>query len=213
MRLIKYSHACVRLEKDQQALVLDPGTFSEVDQALAGANAILITHEHPDHVDNQGIRKALESNIALEVWAPISVSQQFAEFGERITTVEPKQSFDAAGFHVTTHGGQHALIHSSIPVVPNVGYLIDELVYHPGDSFWVPAVSVHTLLTPMHAPWSKFSEVADFLIAVRPKQAFQVHDALLSDIGKAIVVVNIDRVTGDYGINFRMLFPTESVEL
>ena len=31
MRLTKYTHACVRLEKPGSVLVIDPGTFSEVE--------------------------------------------------------------------------------------------------------------------------------------------------------------------------------------
>ncbi|MDQ5862445.1 MAG: MBL fold metallo-hydrolase, partial [Actinomycetota bacterium] len=51
MKLTKYTHACVRLEQDGRVLVLDPGTFSETEEALDGAQAVLITHEHGDHVD------------------------------------------------------------------------------------------------------------------------------------------------------------------
>ena len=43
MRLTKYSHACVRIERDAAVLVIDPGSFSE-RAALDGVDAILITH-------------------------------------------------------------------------------------------------------------------------------------------------------------------------
>ncbi|HEX2248523.1 MAG TPA: MBL fold metallo-hydrolase, partial [Arthrobacter sp.] len=46
MLLTKFTHSCVRLERDGQVLVLDPGNLSEVDQALDGAGTVLITHEH-----------------------------------------------------------------------------------------------------------------------------------------------------------------------
>ena len=50
MRLTKLGHACVRLDKDGAVLVIDPGAVSDPG-ALAGANAVLITHEHFDHID------------------------------------------------------------------------------------------------------------------------------------------------------------------
>ena len=50
MRLTKLGHACVRLEKDGATLVIDPGAWSGPDP-LAGAQAVLITHEHPDHLE------------------------------------------------------------------------------------------------------------------------------------------------------------------
>ena len=96
-------------------------------------------------------------------------------------TVEPGEEFDAGGFQVRAYGGQHALIHPAVPVVSNLGYLI-EGVYHPGDSFSVPTAEVRTLLLPTNAPWSKASEVIDFAIAVRAPRAHQVHDSLVTDV-------------------------------
>jgi hypothetical protein len=92
---------------------------------------------------------------------------------DRLIAVGPDEELDVLGMPVRTYGGQHALIHSSVPVVTNIGYLIGERLYHPGDSFAVPPVAVDTLLVPTHAPWSKVGEVLDFLIAVRPRRSFQ----------------------------------------
>ena len=63
MKLTKKSHACVRLEKDGRTLVIDPGVFSEEDAAV-GADAILVTHEHPDHFNEGRLRAGLEANPA-----------------------------------------------------------------------------------------------------------------------------------------------------
>ena len=49
MRLTKYTHACVRLERDGSVLVIDPGIWSE-PHALLGTHAVLVTHEHCDHL-------------------------------------------------------------------------------------------------------------------------------------------------------------------
>jgi hypothetical protein len=98
-----------------------------------------------------------------------------------------------------------------VPVVSNVGYLVEETVYHPGDSFDVPDVSVPTLLVPMHAPWSKIGEVLDYLIAVRPRQAYPIHDALLNDAGLGIVGAHLERISAAYGVAYRRLTPGESV--
>ena len=57
MRLTKMGHACVRLEKDGRILVIDPGTLTE-PEALDGAEAVLITHEHFDHVELSRLRIA-----------------------------------------------------------------------------------------------------------------------------------------------------------
>ncbi len=195
MRLTKYSHSCVRLEDGGRALVIDPGTFSEAADALAGADAVLITHEHVDHIDEPALRAAAAAHPGLPIWAPASVAATLADLGEGVTAVGAGESFAAAGFAVRTFGGDHAQIHPRIPLVANVAYLIEDSVYHPGDSFTLPGVPVSTLLTPIHAPWSKVAEVIDFMTAVDAGQAFQIHDALLNQNGLGLVERLINALT------------------
>ncbi len=218
MKLTKFTHACVRLEKDGRVLVLDPGTFSETDQALAGADAVLITHEHPDHIDVDAVVSALLGSSVLQLFAPEGVAAQLREkadgAADRIHTVAPGEDFDAAGFAVRSFGGQHALIHPQIPVVANIGYLVDANVYHPGDSFVIPdGVEVRTLLVPIHAPWNKVGEVVDFVIGVRAPRAFQIHDALLNAAGLGLVEGHVTRIGAKYGTDYRHLDSGESVEV
>jgi L-ascorbate metabolism protein UlaG (beta-lactamase superfamily) len=74
MKLTKYTHACVRLEKDNRVLVVDPGNFSEAAEALSGAEAVLVTHEHADHIDVGPVVEALRSNSGLALFAPEGVA-------------------------------------------------------------------------------------------------------------------------------------------
>jgi L-ascorbate metabolism protein UlaG (beta-lactamase superfamily) len=181
MKLTKKSHACIRLEKNGQTLVLDPGGFSEED-AAAGADAILVTHEHADHFDEGRLRAALDANPAAELWTLASVAEQLsAAFPGRVHTVGHGDTFTAAGFDVQVHGELHAVIHPDIPRITNVGYLVDGAVFHPGDALTVPDHPVDTLLLPVMAPWSKLSEVVDYVREVKPQRAYDIHDALLTE--------------------------------
>ncbi|MDW4907800.1 MBL fold metallo-hydrolase [Streptomyces sp. ADMS] len=195
MKLTKKSHACVRLEKNGQTLVLDPGGFSEED-AAAGADAILVTHEHADHFDEGRLRAALDANPAAELWTLASVAEQLsAAFPGRVHTVGHGERFTAAGFDVQVHGELHAVIHPDIPRITNVGYLVDGAVFHPGDALTVPDHPVDTLLLPVMAPWSKLSEVVDYVREVKPQRAYDIHDALLTDLARPIY----DRLVGGLG--------------
>jgi L-ascorbate metabolism protein UlaG (beta-lactamase superfamily) len=204
MDLTKYTHSCVRIEDDNdRRLVIDPGSFSEVAEALEGVNDVLITHQHADHLDVEAVKQVAASNADLKIWGPKDVIDQLsnaAEFEGRLTAVGAGQSFVAGGLQVRTFGGQHALIHSSIPVVQNVAYLIGDAIYHPGDSYTVPNAQVEALLVPLNAPWAKVAEAMDFTIAVRAPRAFQVHDALLTDTGKGFYDAQLKRVGELYGV-------------
>jgi L-ascorbate metabolism protein UlaG (beta-lactamase superfamily) len=214
MRLTKYTHSCVRLDDGGEALVIDPGTFSETELALDGAHAVLITHEHADHLDAPALLAAAAADTSLRVWAPAAVAELLASLGDRVTTVGAGESFSAAGFSVRTFGGLHALISPLVAApVANVAYLIEGSVYHPGDSFMVPPVPVETLLIPIHAPWSKISEVIDFAAAVRAPRAFQIHDALLNDNGSGLVDRLVGTVAATYGTTYTRLAATQAVEL
>ena len=186
MQVTKYAHSCLRLEHDGAVLVVDPGVFSD-PAALDGADAVLITHEHPDHVDVATLTRALERR-PVPVHGPASLAGVLGDAAEALVTVEPGQSFTVAGVPVRAYGGQHAVIHPDIPVIQNIGYLFADVVYHPGDALLVPDdVQVDTLFAPIHAPWSKFSEVLDFIRAVAPRRAYALHDGLLNDNGFGVL--------------------------
>ena len=222
MKLTKFTHACVRLERAGSVMVIDPGSFSppgELEEVLSGATAILITHEHFDHLDAGKVVAALESTADLHLWAPDGVAGslrgQLSDAAvTRVHIALPETAFTAAGFAVRTFGSQHALIHAHIPMVANLGYLIEDAVYHPGDSFVVPhGARVEALLVPVHAPWSKTAEVIDFVIGVRAPRAFPIHDALLNETGLKLVEGHVGRLGGHYGTQFEHLSPGQSIEL
>lgn len=212
MKLTKKGHACVRLERDGRALVIDPGVFTEPDAAV-GAEAILITHEHSDHFDPEALRAVLEAAPAARVWTLRSVADQLtAAFPGRVTVVGHGDTFTAAGFEIEVHGELHAVIHPDMPRITNVGYLVDGSLFHPGDALTVPDKPVETLLLPLHAPWNKFSEVLDYVREVAPRSAYAIHDGMLSDSGLGVYGNFFGPAgPGTGGAEYRRIAPGESV--
>jgi L-ascorbate metabolism protein UlaG (beta-lactamase superfamily) len=185
MELTKHTHACVTLDKGGGRLLVDPGTFTPNAAVLAAsAGTILITHEHFDHFDEEAIAAALEARPELRLYGPAAVVDRWQARRGQVTAVVEGERFDVDGFDVAVFGGLHAAIHRDIPQVANVGYLIDGHVYHPGDSYFVPAAPVTTLLVPTSGPWTKFGEAADFVRAVNPERAVQIHEIMLSEVGQ-----------------------------
>ena len=208
MRLTKLGHACVRLEKDGAVLVIDPGAFSG-DDALDGAKAVLVTHEHFDHVVPDKLRATMTADPGLELWTTAALAEQFADLGGQVHAVTHGDTFTAAGFDVHAYGSEHAVLHQDIPLVANTGFMIDGEVFHPGDALTVPEDPVHTLLLPVSAPWLKLSEMVDYARAVAPQRGYAIHDALLSDIG-LMVLDNFLPMTGG---NFSQVKRGSSVDL
>jgi L-ascorbate metabolism protein UlaG (beta-lactamase superfamily) len=203
MQLTKYGHSCVRLDDGDRSLVIDPGAFSDTAAALDGAQAVLVTHEHRDHLDPDRLRAAAQADPRLRIWAPAPVAATLTELGEQVVAVGAGERFEAAGFAVRTFGGQHALIHPLIPIVANVGYLVDDAVYHPGDALVVPPDPVRALLLPSMAPWARVGELIDFAIAVRAPRAYPIHDALVKDdLYTAILRTNLIPLLERYDLEF-----------
>lgn len=199
MRLTKFSHACVRLASDDGVVVIDPGSFSE-EEALADADAVLITHEHGDHLDAEKLGRALTARPDLVIHAHPEVAATLERFGDAVRPVRPGDELVVAGLEVRVCGGRHAVIHADIPQIANVGYLVNGTVYHPGDSVVAddlpPDARVQTLLLPVNAPWLKLAESVDYARAVAPRQAYALHDYLLSEAGATVYGTNLAKLAG-----------------
>jgi L-ascorbate metabolism protein UlaG (beta-lactamase superfamily) len=213
MQLTKLGHSCVRLEKDGTTLVIDPGTFSDAPAALHDAAAILVTHEHPDHLDAEAVRAALTDQPDLTLWATPAVARQFEEFGGRVHPVRHGDTPDVAGFDIHVYGKKHALIHQDIPVVENTCFMIDGAVFHPGDSFTIPEDPVSTLLLPISAPWLKAGEMIDYFRAVDAPRGYAIHDAILNAAGLVLMTRMMSVATAPSHAELTRLEPGTTLEL
>lgn len=197
MRITKFGHACVRIEVDDQVVVLDPGGFTEAE-AVDGATAVLVTHEHPDHYAPDHLRRTTAPIHTIAAVAD-RIHADAPDIGERISVVAPGERFDA-GITVTAVGEQHAVIHPEIPRITNSGYLLevgDLVVFHPGDALTLPGVEVDLLLLPVSAPWLKISECIDFAREVGAQRSLGIHDEVYSKAGLAIADAHLGRMLAE----------------
>ena len=191
MKLTKYQHACFVVEKNGTTLVVDPGNFSHDFIVPSHVDAIVITHEHPDHLDEAKVKEILEANPKATIIAHESIAGRYTNYAA--VGAKINENYTIGNFSLQFFGGDHASIAESILVPPNLGVLIDGRLYYPGDSFVVPeGIQIKELALPASAPWLKINESMSFLAAIKPEFTFPTHDAILSEDGKQLA----DRLLG-----------------
>jgi L-ascorbate metabolism protein UlaG (beta-lactamase superfamily) len=211
MRIIKFGHACVRVEHDGVAVVVDPGVFTEVG-ALDGADAVLITHEHADHYLPDNLRATDAPVFTIDAVAA-KIREDAPEVAERVTVVAPGEEFDV-GLPVRAVGEMHAVIHPEMPRFFNSGYVLTaggEKVYHPGDALTGPDEDVDLLCVPVSAPWLKASEAIDFARAVKAPRNLAIHDRIYSEAGLGIVDGHMKTFLPDAGQEYVRLADGEEL--
>jgi L-ascorbate metabolism protein UlaG (beta-lactamase superfamily) len=173
--------------------------------------AVVITHEHPDHWTPEQLDRILAMSPDAKIYGPQGVA--IAASAYPVIVVTDGDEITAGAFDLKFFGSRHAVIHSSIPVIDNIGVMVDDTLFYPGDSFTIPPVAVDTLAVPAGAPWLKIAEVIDYVAAVKPRRSFPVHEMVLSVIGKNMANDRIGTATTAGGGEFFPLQPGETLDL
>lgn len=212
MRITKLEHAALILEEAGRRLVIDPGGLTNPLLDVTDVDAVVVTHEHADHWTADQLQRLTDSNPGVPVYGPSGVVR--AAEGIDITEVAPGQTVEVGSWTLRFFGGNHAIIHASIPIIENVAVLVNDRFYYPGDSFTVPVgVQVDTLAAPAGAPWMKIAEGMDYITQVAPKRAFGTHDGVLSAAGIGLVHDRFKAMTEAKGGEYFPLKPGETLDI
>ena len=210
MKITKHEHAFLQLEQAGEQLLIDPGMYSEGLPETSNVVAITLSHVHDDHSFRPHLETLLQRHPTARVFGPKEVAEKLS--GINVETCFHGDRHQVGAFVIDFYGYLHQEIHRSIPLVENLGVMVNGL-YYPGDSYTIPEATVDTLACPSSAPWLKISDVMDFLAAVKPQRAFPTHNALLSDAGHQLQNGRIKEVVEANGGSFEYLLPGQSVEI
>jgi L-ascorbate metabolism protein UlaG (beta-lactamase superfamily) len=182
MDITHLGHACLLVETPKARLLIDPGTLSTGFAGLTDLAAVLVTHEHADHVDAAAVRALLAADPSATLVVDEVTARQFPQ--QALTVARPGDVLDL-GERVEVMGGIHAAVYGDIPGCPNLAYLVgDGELFHPGDSFTLPGRDVGTLAVPIDGPWLKLGEAVEYLRTVAPAAYLPIHEGELTDVGK-----------------------------
>lgn len=181
MRVQKFGHACLLVTEGDTSVLIDPGAFSPGWETITGLAAVLVTHQHPDHLDTERLPTLLKANPDARLYVDAGSAAAVGGNGWDTVVVTNGDQHEIGDITVDVVGRDHAVIHSDIPLITNVGYLLTaggRNLFHPGDAFTVPDRRIDTLALPVSAPWAKLSEVVEYLRAVHPRVALPIHEAV-----------------------------------
>lgn len=153
MRITHHGQSCLLVETgDGARLLLDPGiiTTGRIDLASLGTiDAVLLTHQHPDHVDPGPVADLVEAGATLFANAP---TRALFRDDLPVEVVEGGTSFEAAGVGVTAHDLAHMPMVDGSPGPPNLGFVVDGRLLHPGDAREVTGLVADILALPIAGP-------------------------------------------------------------
>ncbi len=209
MKITKFEHAFLKLDLSGQQLLIDPGIYSPNLPQLENVVGIVLTHLHDDHSYLPHIQALKQQFPQARIFGPQDVAAKLGEIACEVVT--HGSHLQVGEFSLDFFGDLHQEIHRSIPLVQNVGVLVNSKLYYPGDSYTQCDYRFEVLACPSAAPWMKISDLIDYLEAVRPKRAFATHNAILNENGHALQNNRIREIVTKHGGEFRYLTEGESL--
>ncbi len=207
MTIKKIGHCCLLIKTSGLTILTDPGSYSTEQNTLTGIDVVLITHEHGDHFHTESVQEVLTHNPKAIVITNSGVGKKLDALKISYTVLEGASTLDVTGVAFAAFDGRHEEIFEEIGQVQNTGYLIDGALFFPGDSFHQPGVVVEILALPVAGPWCKIPDAIRYALAVKPKQAFPVHDAMNSS---TLVNTILPKIFSEHGITFTGMKAGES---
>lgn len=209
MKITKLGHCCLLIEEKGLRILTDPGAWSEAQNELKNIHLILITHEHQDHFYFDSLRQVLKNNPEVKIVTNLSVNKLLLAENIQSEILQTGNITGFEGLSIKALGKEHAEIYNDFGRVENIGFLLNEKFFYPGDAFTLPEVPIDVLALPVCGPWLSIKQSINFALTVKPKITFPVHDGMLKVIGPFHAVPQ--KLLGEHNIEFTPLLPNKDL--
>ncbi len=179
MKITKLGHCCLIVEIDGVRFLTDPGNYTTAQNEAENIDAVVISHEHTDHLHIESLKQVLLNNPKAQVITNASVGKLLDAEDISYIVIADGDAMDFNGVSISGHGLKHHLIFRDYEQVENTGYFFGKKLFYPGDAFHNPGFPIDILALPVVAPWCTIAEAVDYALEVKPRVAFPVHDGNL----------------------------------
>jgi L-ascorbate metabolism protein UlaG (beta-lactamase superfamily) len=208
MKITKYVHSCLLVEKDGTSILIDPGSFTLAEHALAvedieNIDMVLITHEHEDHMSVPLLKQIVGRFPNIKIVAGGAVADRLATEGIAATIQAPAyvQAVEIPHERVLALAPHNVLFH-----------VFGELT-HPGDSLQFTETK-SVLALPIQAPWGSMVQALEKAVALKPKLVIPIHDWHWNEEARKSAYETAAAYLQEHGIpEFRGLAPGESIDI
>ncbi len=205
MKIKKLGHCCFVVDVNGKRVMTDPGSYSYLQNEEKGVDLIVITHEHPDHLHIESLKKVLENNPNIKIVTNSSVGKLLADAGITFELLEEGGSGEYDGVHLEAHGKIHEEIYKEFGRVQNTGYFIGHDLFYPGDAFTNPGKPVSVLALPVAGPWMKIKSAIDYALELKPRICFPIHDGMIEIDKPGPIYMLPTKILTENNIEFKKL--------
>lgn len=212
MKITKLGHCCLVIETKGKRFLTDPGNYTTEQNEAKNIDAVVISHEHTDHLHVESLKIVLQNNPHAKVICNDSVGKILEREGIEYEKVAHGESTTIGDVEISGYGTKHELIYRDYEQVENTGYFFDKKLFYPGDAFYKPETPVDVLAFPVTGPWCTISDAMDYVLSVKPRIAFPVHDGNL--VRKTGITVRLPNLfLPPAGVEFMVLELGKETEL
>jgi L-ascorbate metabolism protein UlaG (beta-lactamase superfamily) len=209
MKISKHIHSCLLIEDQGKTVLIDPGQYSFEAKALdlgsiTKLDALLITHEHPDHFYLPAIKEILAKFPKTPIISNPSVVELLKK--ENITASSLGNEF------VEIEEAPHEHVFGVAQMPKNVLFRVFGKLTHPGDSEHYD-LKTEVLALPVQAPWTATTAAVERAVKLKPKVIIPIHDWHWNEEAREGLYGRFVNYFKENGIDFKPLKTGEVVEV
>ena len=182
MRVTKYPQSAILIEKYKgKRILIDPGSYCYGENFTPNdwgkIDILLITHTHSDHCIPEAIKIIKQNNPDLVILSNFEVKGKLVLENIHCKILEPDEIRQVGDIRIKGIKSIHGELPSGKPEPDVIGFLIDNKLYHPGDTIYLEQKQkAEVIFVPICGTVvMNFQEAAKFSKEINPKLTIPIH--------------------------------------